>query len=105
MATGSLAWRRETRSYHSRGQYSSSRGAKTHVNQGIPSLIEITLGNNADGLADLNLNHGRNRDHEPYYLLFDRVDLILGKLVLPILVCPVPFDEVFEVQSARETGI
>lgn len=96
----------------------------TDVDQRVPSLVEVAVCNDADGLTELCLNGGRDRDHQPDQLALDGYDLGLWQLVVSILVlvcvssyrrvewggcrgaayCPIAFYEVFEEKGACEAG-
>ena len=78
---------------------------KTYINKSIPSLVEVALGDDAYGLTYLNLDSARHRCHQAYYLLLDRGHLIFRELVLAIFVCPIPLDEVLEVEGTCEASI
>ncbi len=57
-----------------------------HLGQSAPSHPKIGVGDDGTGIAELGLNSGRRRDHQPNKLFFDIVDLILGYLVVSLLV-------------------
>lgn len=72
------------------------------VDQSIPTLPEIRVGDDADGLSQLGLDGGRHRDHEANNLTLDGGDLVLRKLVVAILVGPGAADEVLEEEGGGQ---
>jgi hypothetical protein len=58
----------------------------TYVNQGVPPLPEVAICYDADGIAELGLEVGRDGDHETDDLLFDGSHLVLRQPVVPIFI-------------------
>ena len=82
------------------------REARDQVcHQGVPSLPEVRVGDQADSFTQLCLDGRGTGDHEADQLLLDGDDLILGQQVLAVAVDIAEADEVFEVQSRGETGL
>lgn len=78
---------------------------KAYIDQGIPSLPKIAVGDQADCFSKLRLYSMRHRHHEPNQLTLDRGDLILWKLVIAGFIRPTPLDEVLEEESTGKTCI
>lgn len=68
-------------------------------------LPEITVRDRANGLTQLSLDPRRNRDHQIDQLALDRCNLIQRQLVVSILVCPIPLNEVLEAEGAGKANI
>jgi len=71
------------------------------IHKSIPPLPEITVCNNTDCLSQLRLYRWWHPYHESNQLALNRRHLILRKLVIAILICPIPPDEVLEEKGAR----
>lgn len=72
------------------------------VDQSVPALPEVRVGNDADGLSKLSLDGRRHRDHEADNLTLDSSHLILRELVVSIFVGPAAADEILEEESGRQ---
>jgi hypothetical protein len=68
----------------------------------LPAGPKVRVGNDADALAELDLDRGRARNHEPDELLLDDAHLFEWQLVLAVLVDVARPDKVFERERRRE---
>lgn len=56
------------------------------LDEGVPSLPEVGICDDADRFTELSLNRRGAKDHEPDKLLFYRVYLVDGEFVVSVLV-------------------
>jgi hypothetical protein len=68
----------------------------TYINQSIPPLPEVTVGDHTNGLTQLALNAWGNRDHQGDQLALESSNFILLQLVISIFIGPVALDEILE---------
>lgn len=68
----------------------------TYIHERIPSLPEVTVGNDTDCFPQLSLDSRRNGNHQADQFTLDGSHLVGCKFVVAIFVGPIPFDKVFE---------